>query len=258
MPIPAHLAVRRPRPARAALLLGSLAVLAASVLAACGSQTPTPSPIPSAGLPTSPTASAIPIATPLPTPLPTPQYTNPPDPGLAHLIPDRLNGVRVTVPSHAQFAYTPGDMVPAYGELALRFRSLQVAYAVNPRLSLYAARIEGPLPTTRQLEPYLATAGEYVGIAGLHRKEWRYRTIGGRVTWVRPEDNATVAGTMIYTWTGGEYFFLMIGTDDRLNRAMFAALPGEKAPASTPRPTPSASASAEGSASASPEESAGS
>jgi hypothetical protein len=249
MPTPSLLAVRRPRAARAALVLGSLAVLAA-----CGSQTLTPSAVPSTGQATSPSASAAPSATPLPTPPPTPQYTNPPDPRLARVIPDRLNGRRVIVPDHQQFAYTPGDMVPAYGELALRFRSLQVAYVEDPRLSLYAARVEGSLPTTRQLEPYLATAGEYVGIAGLHRREWRYRTIGGRVSWVRPEDDATVAGTMIYTWTGGEYVFLLIGTDDRLNRAMFAALPGEEAPAATPRPTPSASSTASGS----PEESSGS
>jgi hypothetical protein len=201
-------------------------------------------------------SSILPSVTPLPTPMPTPQFTNPADAGLAGLIPLRLRGARIDVPDHSQFPYTPGDMVPAYGKLALRFRSLQVAYAVDPRLSLYAARVEGPLPTTRQLEPYLATAAEYVGIAGLHRKEWHYRTIGGRVTWVRPEDDATVAGTMIYTWTGGEYVFLLIGVDDRLNRALFAALPGEKAPAPTPRPTPSSSA--EGSSSASPEESAGS
>jgi hypothetical protein len=30
----------------------------------------------------------------------------------------------------------------------------------------------------------------------------------------------------------------MIGTDERLNRAMFAALPGERAPAQRPRPSP--------------------
>jgi hypothetical protein len=184
----------------------------------------------------------------VPTPQPTPRYTNPPDPGLARIIPRRINGVTVDVPNHAQFAYTPGDMVPAYGELALRFTSLQVAFVVEPRMSLYAARVAGDLPTTRELEPYLATAGKYVGIAGLHRREWKFRTIGGRVAWVRPEDDATAAGTHIYTWTGGEYLFLLIGTDDRLNRAMFAALPGEKANVvepSTPGSTePSAEATA--------------
>ena len=70
---------------------------------------------------------------------------------------------------------TPGDFASAYGELGLQFKSLQVAYVNAPRLSLYAARVEEPLPTTRQLEPYLETAGRYVGIAGLQREPWRYR-----------------------------------------------------------------------------------
>jgi hypothetical protein len=242
---PRHAAVRRQSPSRAVL-----SVVAVAVLAACGSQTPTPSPSPSGGAATTP--SAAPTATPLPTPQPTPRYTNPPDAGLARLIPRTLRGASITVPDHSQFAFTPGDMIPAYGELALRFISLQVAYVVDPRMSLYAARVDGELPTTRQLEPYLATAGQYVGIAGLHRREWKYRQIGGRVTWVRPEDDATAAGTMIYTWTGGEYVFLLIGVDDRLNRAMFAALPGEKAPAATPGASPSPPASAEESGEATP------
>jgi hypothetical protein len=236
-------AVRRRSSARAPLLL-CLGV----VLAGCGSSTPSPSA--SAHALTSPSASAAPTATPLPTAAPTPSYTNPPDAWLARIIPKRIAGKTIDVPSHSQFAYTPGDMVPAYGDLALHFTALQVAFIEDPRLSLYAARVEGELPSTRQLAPYLATAGEYVGIAGLHRKEWKYRTIAGRVTWVRPEDNATAAGTMIYTWTGDEYVFLLIGTDDRLNRALFAALPGEKAKVvepSTPgsaEPSPGTSASA--------------
>jgi hypothetical protein len=59
---------------------------------------------------------------------------------------------------------------------------------------------------------------------------------------------------MIYTWAAEEFVFLMIGTDDAVNRALFAALPGEAAPTPTPRPSrspratrtaaPSASASA--------------
>lgn len=188
----------------------------------------------------------------LPTPQPTPRYTNPPDAGLARIIPGRVNGVAVNVPNHSQFAYTPGDMVPAYGDLALRFTSLQVAFVENPRLSLYVARVQGDLPATRDLKPYLATAAEYVGIAGLHRKEWKYRRIGGRVAWVRPEDNATAAGTMIYTWTGNEYVFLLIGTDDRLNRALFAALPGEPAPKPSASPSTEASPEASTAASAGP------
>ena len=238
-----------------------LAALSLAVLAACGSQTLSPTPPASigsgaasaSGSAAGASASGAP-ASPEPTgpatPQPTPRYTNPPDPGLAHIIPGRVAGVRVNVPAHAQFAYTPGDMVPAYGDLALRFTSLQVAWIDDPRLSLYVARVEGELPTTRKLAPYLATAGEYVGIAGLHRKEWKYRTIARRVAWVRPEDNATAAGTMIYTWTGGEYVFLMIGTDDRVNRALFAALPGESAKIVEPHtPVPSASSSASPSAS---------
>ncbi len=190
-------------------------------------------------------ASASPSHTP-PTPRPTPAYTNPPDPELAALIPTRVRGVNVEVPPTSEFAMTPGDFASAYGDLGLQFTALQVAYASNPRLSLYAARVEEPLPTTRQLEPYLETAGRYVGIAGLHREPWRYRTIGGRVTWERPEDNATVAGTHIYTWAADEYLFLLIGVDDQLNRAMFAALPGERAPAQTPRPSPTGSPEASG------------
>jgi hypothetical protein len=234
-------AVRRRTSARASLL-----VCLSAVLAACGS--PTPSPSASSAALASSSASAAPSATPIPTPEPTPSYTNPPDAELARIIPRRVNGETVHVPSHSQFAYTPGDMVPAYGDLALRFTALQVAFVEEPRLSLYAARVEGELPATRQLAPYLATAGEYVGIAGLHRKEWKYRTIGGRVTWVRPEDNATAAGTMIYTWTGDEYVFLLIGTDDRLNRALFAALPGEKAKVVEPSTPGSAEPSAGSSA----------
>jgi len=86
-----------------------------------------------------------------------------------------------------------------------------------------------------------------VGIAGLHREPWRYRRIDGRVTWERPEDNATVAGTHIYTWAADDYVFLLIGVDDQLNRAMFAALPGEQAPAETPRPSPTEPAASESS-----------
>jgi hypothetical protein len=104
-------------------------------------------------------------------------------------------------------------------------------------------RVDPPLPTTRQLEPYLETAGQYVGIAGLHREPWRYRRIRGRVAWERPEDNATAAGTHIYTWAADDYVFLLIGVDDDLNRAMLAALPGERAPAQTPRPSPTEQAS---------------
>ncbi len=48
---------------------------------------------------------------------------------------------------------------------------------------------------------------------------------------------------MIYTWATDGYVFLMIGTDDALNQAMLAALPGEPPP--TPSPRPSAGARAQ-------------
>jgi hypothetical protein len=227
-------------PAAARPRLNSPTVLAALLIAAMTACTST-SPSPVASTSGQPVASASAEATPLSpvTPAPTPVYTNPPDPELAALIPTRLNGVTLTVPPPSDFAYTPGDFAPAYGELGLRFRALQVAYSVKPRLSLYAVRVAAPFPTTRELEPYLETAGQYVGIAGLHRDPWHYRRVAGRVAWVRPEDDATVAGTMIYTWAADEYVFLLIGVDDRLNRALFDALPGEDAPAATPRPSTS-------------------
>ena len=46
---------------------------------------------------------------------------------------------------------------------------------------------------------------------------------------------------MIYTWSSGEFVFLLIGVDDAVNRAIIEQLPGEPAP--TPRPSPSASGS---------------
>jgi hypothetical protein len=242
------------RPAHTRLAAASLLVMVA--LTACGT-TPTPLPSPSTGAsPSSAVASpSVAPTEPPPTPQPTPTYTNPPDPELAALIPTRLRGETVEVPPTTEFALTPGDFASAYGDLGLQFRALQVAFVTDPRLSLYAARVEPPLPTTRQLEPYVETAGRYVGIAGLQREPWRYRRIAGRVVWERPEDNATVAGTHIYTWAADDYVFLLIGVDDALNRAMLAALPGERAPAQTPRPTPSGAESPEASgaeASASP------
>jgi hypothetical protein len=246
MPIPSIAARRRMRPV--------LALTLVAVVAACGSENPSPSgagsPLPS-GVTAAPTPSPLPSATPLPTPLPTPQYTNPPDRELSRLIPQRVNGVRITVPDTDQFAITPGDFGEPYGELGLRFTALQVAFVVEPRLSLYVARVSDPQPTTRELEPYLAAAGQYVGINGLHREPWKYRRIDGRVTWVRPEDNATAAGTMIYTWAAEEYVFLLIGVDDDLNRALFAALPDEAAASASGSPAPSGSAGQSGSAEAS-------
>jgi hypothetical protein len=106
--------------------------------------------------------------------------------------------------------------------------------------------------TTRELEPYLEEAGRYVGIAGLVREPWKLRRIGKRITWVRPEDNATALGTHIYTWAAGDVVFLMIGVDEEANRALFRALPGERASsASSSTPTPSSSSGATSSPSSS-------
>jgi hypothetical protein len=64
--------------------------------------------------------------------------------------------------------------------------------------------------------------------------------------WVRPEDNATAAGTMIYTWASDDLVFLLIGVDDAVNRAIVEALPGEPAPSPTPVPSESSSAEPSG------------
>ncbi len=237
------LAAARPRLSFRSSLLGATAVLAVA-LAGCGSTEPSSSPggsgLPSGSAPGSgPVGTPGPTASPSPTPLPTPYYTNPPDAELRALIPATVSGRTVAVPQPDEFAYTPGDFGEAYGELGLRFRALQVAYIEQPRLSLYVARVDGEPVTTADLEPHLETAGRYVGIAGLVREPWQLLTIANRVVWVRPEDNATAAGTMIYTWAVDQYVFLMIGVDDAVNRALFTALPGEPAPTPSPRPSSS-------------------
>jgi hypothetical protein len=238
-----RLAAARPR-----IGILTVALLAAVVLlSSCGSTvspTPRPSLRPSASVAA---GTPTPEPTPSPTPQPTPTYTNTPDPSLTALIPTRLGSVTVAVPPPTDVAITPGDVGQAYGELGLRFRSLQIAYVPRPQsLSLFAVRMDAPFATTQELEPYLGTAGRYVGIALPEREPWELMTIDDRVVWVRPEDDATAAGTMIYTWTSDEYLFLLIGVDDELNRSMFAALPGEAAPTPTPRPSrsPRSSASA--------------
>jgi len=137
----------------------------------------------------------------------------------------------------ARYAFN-GDVAIAYGETGDRFASLVLAYVVQPRTTLYAMRVDGDPVRTEDLEQHLATAGRYVGIAGLDPEPWSLAAAGGHQVWVRPEDNATAAGTMIYTWSSGEYVFLLIGVDDAVNRAIVAALPGEPAP--TPSPIPSA------------------
>ena len=224
------------RPAGAA----SLALATALTLAACSSTEPTVTALPSlSSAAPSPSATVEPAAEPTPTSAPTPRFTNEPDDELAGLIPSEANGVPVIVAPFDEFALTPGDIGLAYGDIGARFASLALAYIEQPRTTLYAVRLDGEPVSTDELEPHVATAGRYVGIAGLDPEPWALAEAGGHQVWVRPEDNATAAGTMIYTWSSGEFVFLLIGVDDAVNRAIVAALPGEPAP--SPSPIPSAS-----------------
>lgn len=233
-----RLAVLRPRGAL------SLALGAAVALAACaGEISPTPDPTSSVAAPSVP-STPIPTPEPTPSPEPTPRFTNEPDEQLAALIPDEVNGIPIIVAPFDEFALTPGDIGIAFGEIGDRFASLALAYVERPRLTLYAVRVDGDPVATDDLEPHLATAGRYVGIAGLDPDPWDEAVVGGSRVWTRPEDNATAAGTHLYTWSSGEYVFLLIGVDDTLNRALVEALPGEPAPSPSPTPTPSASPSA--------------
>jgi hypothetical protein len=177
--------------------------------------------------------------------VPTLIFSNVPDPALVALIPTEVVGQAVQIPAITEFAITPGDIGEVYGEIGARFRSLQLAYISRPRLSLYAMRVNPPSVTTAQLEPYLAAAAEYVGIAGLHREPWTLQTIADHVVWVRPEDNATLPGTRVYTWAADDLVFLMIGTDEAQNLAMLGGLPGVAPPTPSPIPSVSGSPSAE-------------
>jgi hypothetical protein len=182
--------------------------------------------------------AATPEPSPTPTPPPTPRYTNEADPELSALIPESVARVPVIQPAVDEFALTPGDVGEVYGEIGVRFESLVIAYTDQPRTTLYAVRVRGGGVRTEQLRPYLARAGQYVGISGLHPEAWSLVSVdAGHVAWQRPEDNATAAGTMIYTWAADEFVFLLIGTDDALNRALIATLPGEPAETPAPRPT---------------------
>ncbi len=234
-------------------LRGAVSVMlgAALLLTACSAADPSPSPEPSSTS-ASPTATATPVPTPTPTasPSPTPRFTTEPDNELAALIPATAGGQPVVVAPFDPFALTPGDIGLAYGEIGDRFASLAVAYVEQPRLTLYAMRVDGEPVATEDLEPHLATAGRYVGIAGLDPDPWEAASVAGTQVWVRPEDNATAAGTMIYTWSSGEFVFLLIGVDDAVNRALIESLPGEPAPTPSPMPSPSGSATVEPSASA--------
>lgn len=189
-----------------------------------------------------PSERPTPVPTPLPTPTaaPTPRFTNTADPELAALFPAAVAGVPLVVAPVADFALTPGDVGLAYGELGLRFASLAIAYVEQPRLTLYAVRVDGGAVTTEDLEPHLATAGRYVGIAGLARQPWALEAVGGHQVWTRPGDSATAAGTVLYTWAGDGFIFLLIGVDATVNQALVGALPGEDA--ATPSRTPGAPA----------------
>ena len=232
------------RPAGAA----GLALVAVVALSSCSTPQATPEPTVSA-LPT-PTETPAPTPSPSPTPEPTPRYTNEPDPDLAALIPTQAAGAVVVVAPFDEVGLTPGDVAVAFGEIGNRFSSLVLAYVEQPRMTLYAMRVDGPEVTTEDLEPYLATAGRYVGIAGLDPEPWESAVVAGKQVWVRPEDNATAAGTHIYTWSSGDVVFLLIGVDDTVNQAIIEQLPGEPAPTPTPVPSRSPSPSAEPSASA--------
>ena len=210
-----------------------VALSAFLLIAGCSTATPTPTPEPT------PEPTAVPTPTPEPTPQPTPIFSNVPDPELVALIPTTVAGKAVQIPAITEFGITPGDIGEVYGDVGLRFRTLQLAYISEPRLSLYAMRMDPPLIRTADLEPYLAAAGEYVGIAGLHREPWKLQTVVGHVVWVRPEDNATLPGTHVYTWVADDLVFLMIGVNDVQNMGMLTGLPGEAPPTPTPVPSPS-------------------
>jgi hypothetical protein len=214
-----------------------LALAAAVLLAACASADSTRTPEPTSEPTLEPVATPVPTPEPTPTPAPTPRFTNEPDPDLASLLPATVNGAPLVVAPLDDFALTPGDIGLAYGEIGDRFSSLMLAYVEQPRLSLYAMRVDGDPVATEELESHLETAGRYVGIAGLWREPWELTDVDGSLAWARPEDNATAAGTIIYTWSSGEFVFLLIGVDDATNRALVAALPGEPAPTPTPEPT---------------------
>ena len=226
-----------------------MAIGAVLILGACATADTSPTPDQASAQPV-PSATATPAPTPEPTPspTPTPRFTNEQDAELAGLIPQSVGDIPVVVAPFGEFALTPGDVGTAYGELGNRFASLALAYIERPRMSLYAVRIEGEPVSTDDLEPHLSTAGRFVGIAGLDPEPWERAVIGGKQVWVRPEDNATAAGTHIYTWSSGEFLFLLIGVDDSVNQALVDALPGEPAPTPSPTPTESPAGSPETSA----------
>ncbi|HEV7200577.1 MAG TPA: hypothetical protein VGO32_07215 [Candidatus Limnocylindria bacterium] len=234
------------RPAPRTVLRGRGLWTAAIVMIAAVACATSPSPT------TSPSASLGPTPSPTPTPQPTPRFSNEADPALSALIPDEVTGLVVVKPAITDYAITPGDIgQTAYGELGARFQALVIAFIREPRLSLYAMRVDGPI-TTEELEPYLATAGRYVGISGLDPEPWELTEVGGHWVWVRPSDNATLPGTQVYTWAVDDVVFLMIGVSSDLNQALLALLPGEPPPTPSPAPSTSPGASEAPDPSASP------
>jgi hypothetical protein len=226
------------RPRRRAI--ASCLVLIALGVAACstaepGPATPTPH---STLLGSAAPATASPSSAPSVTPQPTPRFTNQPDPALEALIPATIAGAKVQKPTPNEYGITPGDFGLSFGDLGLRFESLVIAFIERPRLSLFAARVSGEPTDTASLRPYLAAAGEYVGISGLHPEAWRSVVIGGKLAWKRGDDPATLQGTTLYCWSSGQYVFLLTGSSDAANMAMVKALPGQPAPTPTPRATP--------------------
>jgi len=222
-----------------------LPIAGALALGVAGCSVAAPSPSPTAVAAAASASATPPVSTPTPSPSPppTPRFTNPADAGLAALLPSTVAGLPLVVAPTDEFALTPGDVGLAYGEIGLDFASLAIAYVEQPRLTLYAVRTDGDPVSTEDLEPHLATAGRYLGIAGLDREPWELITVADRQIWSRPGDSATAAGTVLYTWSDGEFVFLLIGADDTLNRALVAALPGEPPPPTTPDPSPDPSAS---------------
>jgi hypothetical protein len=231
-----------PRPRRAEL---AVVALVAVILVACTTAEPLRTPGASATAESAkPTPSPTASPSPTPSPIPTPRYTNEPDPALAAVIPPSAGGATIVVVAPDQYGLTPGDVGEPFGDLGRYFHSLLVAYVEQPRVTLYAMRVEGRAVVTSDLRPHLAAIGQYVGIAGLHPEAWSSAELPGHLVWVRPEDNATLAGTMIYTWAADEFVFLLIGVDDAVDRAIIAALPGEPPPTPTPAPTRSPSQTA--------------
>jgi hypothetical protein len=220
---------------------GRAALSAALVLiaAACSAEQPPTATTAATGAVASARATAVPTPTPSPTPDPTPRFTNPPDAALAALLPATVAGLPLVVAPVDTFALTPGDVGLAFGELGIRFGSLAIAYVEQPRLTLYAVRVDGGTVTNENLAPHLATAGRYLGIAGLMPEPWELTTVGGHEVWTRPGDRATAAGTVLYVWAADDLVFLLIGVDDAVNQALVAALPGVPPP--TPSPVPTAS-----------------